>query len=308
MRALVVGASGQVGGALMQALRARGHEATGTYGGNPVEGAWPLDIRDEAAVEHAVMFVKPDWILCPAALSFVDYCEDHRDEAFAINRDGPMHLARMGQRLGAAFVFYSSDYVFDGRGGPFTEEHPPHPLGVYGQSKWEAEQALLGAIPRTLVLRTSVVYGPERQQKNHVYQLIRAGREGRAFKLAADQRVSPSYNPDVAAASIELVERGLTGTYHVAGAATMDRYAFALLVAEVFGLDRSLLHPVKTSDLAAKAGRPLDGGLVVEKAQAVLRTRLRPAVEGLRAMRAAMEAASEMAPPASGAAAGTAGG
>ena len=77
MRALVVGMSGQVGGALMDALTARGHQAIGTYGQHPVEGAWPLDILDPAAVEHAVMFVKPDWIFCPAALSHVDYCEDH---------------------------------------------------------------------------------------------------------------------------------------------------------------------------------------------------------------------------------------
>jgi len=291
MRALVVGASGQVGGALMEALAARGHEATGTYGQHPVEGAWPLDIRNADAVEHAVMFVKPDWIFCPAALSHVDYCEAHADETFAINRDAPLHLARMGQRLGASFVLYSSDYVFDGRGGPFTEEDPPRPLGVYGQSKWEAERALLGVVPRTLVIRTSVVYGPERQQKNFAYQLIRACRAGQTFRPAVDQRASPTYNRDLAAASMELVERGLTGLYHVAGSATLDRYAFALLVADVFGLDRSGLAPVRTAELRQKAARPLAGGLSVAKAQAVLQTRLRPAADGLRAMREAIEAA-----------------
>ena len=291
MRALVVGMSGQVGGALREALAARGHEVTGTYGGNPVEGAWPLDIRDHAAVEHAVMFVKPDWIFCPAALSFVDYCEDHADEAFAINRDAPLHLARMGQRLGAAFVFYSTDYVFDGRGGPFAEEDPARPLGVYGRSKLEAEQALLGAVPRTLVARaTSVVYGPERQEKNFAYQLIRACRAGQTYRPAVDQRASPTYNRDLAAASVEMAERGLTGLYHVAGAETLDRHAFALLVADVFGLDRSRLLAVKTAELGQKAARPLDGGLRVAKAQAVLATQLRPAEAGLRAMREALAA------------------
>jgi len=285
MRGLVVGMSGQVGGALMEALAARGHQAIGTYGQHPVEGAWPLDIRDPAAVEHAVMFVKPDWIFCPAALSHVDYCEDHADEAFAINRDAPLHLARMGQRLGAAFIFYSTDYVFDGRGGPFTEEDPARPLGVYGQSQLEAERALLGAVPRTLVLRTSVVYGPERQEKNFAYQLIRACRAGQTFRPAVDQRASPTYNGDLAAASVEMAERGLAGLYHVAGALTLDRHAFAMLVAEVFGLDRAHLVPVKTAELKQKAGRPLDGGLSVAKAQGVLTTPLRPAEAGLRAMR-----------------------
>ena len=290
MRALVVGMSGQVGGALRDVLTARGHEVTGTYGGHAIDGAWPLDIRDPAAVEHAVTFVKPDWIFCPAALSFVDYCEDHADEAFAINRDAPLHLARMGQRLGAAFIFYSTDYVFDGVGGPFTEADAARPLGVYGQSKLAAEQALLGAVPRTLVLRTSVVYGPERQEKNFAYQLIRACRAGQTFRPAVDQRASPTYNPDLAAASVEMAERGLTGLYHVAGSETLDRYAFAMLVAEVFGLERSNLVPVKTAELKQKAGRPLDGGLSVAKAQAVLTTPLRGAEAGLRAMREVLKA------------------
>src|SRR5262245_5665281 len=95
MRALVIGVSGQVGALLLDALRAPGHEATGTYARHPVQGAWPLDVRDAAAVEHAIAFVKPDWVLCPGALTHVDYCEDHEDEAMAVNRDGPHHAARM---------------------------------------------------------------------------------------------------------------------------------------------------------------------------------------------------------------------
>ena len=102
------------------------------------------------------------------------------------------------------------------------------------------------------------------------------------------QRASPTYNRDLAAASVELAERGLTGLYHVAGSAVLDRYAFALLVAQVFGLDTSHLIAVKTDELRQKAGRPLAGGLSVTKAQAVLATPLRPPAEGLRAMRAAL--------------------
>jgi dTDP-4-dehydrorhamnose reductase len=141
---------------------------------------------------------------------------------------------------------------------------------------------------RVLVLRTSVVYGPERQEKNFAYQLIRACRAGQTFRPAVDQRASPTYNRDLAAASVELVERGIAGIYHVAGAATVDRYAFALQVCDAFGLDRSHLVPVKTSELQQKAGRPLDGGLVVARAQALLATRLRGPEEGLRAMREAI--------------------
>jgi dTDP-4-dehydrorhamnose reductase len=291
MRALVVGASGQVGGALLIALRARGHEATGTYAGHAVKDLWPLDLRNLDAVEHAVTFVKPDWIFCPAGLSHVDYCESHPDEAMAVNREAPLHLARMGQRFGALFVYYSTDYVFDGTAGPYRETDAPRPLNAYGRSKLEGERALLDAVPRVLVLRTSVVYGPEAQQKNFVYQLIRACREGKPFRPANDQRNSPTYNPDLAAASVELAEQGAGGVYHAAGADTMDRWAFAQLIVKTFGLDGSPLTPVSTAELRQPAPRPLAAGLVVEKAQAVVRTRLRGAAEGLLAMRTALEEA-----------------
>lgn len=289
MRALVIGASGQVGASLLTTLRARGHEARGTYGHHAAPGLDPLDLTDHAAVARAVATAAPDWVFCPAGLSHVDYCEDHVDEAMAANRDGPAAAARAAEAAGAGFVFYSSDYVFDGVAGPFGEDDTPRPLSVYGRSKHEGEGAVKIACRRAVVIRTSVVYGPERQEKNSVYQLIRACREGKGFRLAMDQRVSPSYSLDVAAASVELCERGFAGLWHIAGPEVLDRYAFALLICKEFGLDASSVTAVTTAALGQKAARPLDGGLKVAKAQAQLRTRLRSPAEGLHAMREAIE-------------------
>ncbi|MGH7645331.1 MAG: SDR family oxidoreductase [Gemmatimonadales bacterium] len=289
MRALVIGASGQVGAALLTTLRARGHEARGTYGHNAAPGLDPLDLTDHAAVARAVAAARPDWVFCPAGLSHVDYCEDHVEEALAANRDGPEAAARAAESAGAGFVFYSSDYVFDGVAGPFSEDDTPRPLSVYGRSKHEGEGAVLAACRRAVVIRTSVVYGPERQEKNFVYQLIRACRAGQGFRPAVDQHASRSYSPDVAAASVELCERGLLGLWHVAGSEVLDRYAFALLICREFGLDVSRLTAVTTAALGQKAPRPLDGGLRVAKAQARLTTRLRGPAEGLHAMREALE-------------------
>jgi dTDP-4-dehydrorhamnose reductase len=289
MRALVIGASGQVGASLLTSLRARGHEARGTYGHNAAPGLDPLDLTDPAAVGRAVAASRPDWVFCPAGLSHVDYCEDHVVEAMATNRDGPAAAARAAEAAGAAFVFYSSDYVFDGVAGPFGEDDAPRPRSVYGRSKHEGEQAVMTACRRAVVIRTSVVYGPERQEKNFVYQLIRACREGRGFRLAADQRASPSYNPDLAVASVELCEREFTGLWHIAGPEVLDRHAFALMASKEFGLDASRLTATTTAALAQKAPRPLDGGLKVAKAQAHLKTALRSPAEGLHAMREVLE-------------------
>jgi dTDP-4-dehydrorhamnose reductase len=287
MRALVIGASGQVGAALLHALRSRGHEAHGTYAQHAAAGLVHLDLADHTAVERVAAQARPEWIFCPAGLSFVDYCEDHPDEAMAANRDGPAGVARAAEALGAGFVYYSTDYVFDGKGGPFGEDDTPRPLCVYGRSKHEGEQAVLAACRRAVIVRPSVVYGPERQEKNFVYQLIRASRAGQGFRLAVDQKASPSFNPDVAEASVELAEGDLHGIWHIAGPEVLDRYEFALRICREFGLDTSRLSAVTTASLTQKASRPLDGGLTVAKAQARLKTRLRGPAEGLHAMREA---------------------
>ena len=290
MRALVIGASGQVGAALLRVLHARGHEAVGTWAHHAFPGLVPLDFTDAAAADRVIAETRPDWVICPAALSHVDYCEEHADEAYAANLHAPLGAAKAATKAGAGFVYYSSDYVFDGVGGPYTEEASPRPLGVYGLSKWQGEQAVLTTLERALVIRTSVVYGPERQEKNFVYQLIRACRGRQPFRPAVDQRASPSYNEDVATATVECCERELRGTWHLAGADTLDRMAFAQLVCRVFDLDGSNLTPATTAQLKQKAARPLDGGLRIDKAHAKLRTPLRGAEAGLRAMREALAA------------------
>jgi dTDP-4-dehydrorhamnose reductase len=289
MRALVIGASGQVGAALLRALAERGHDAGGTYGHHPAEGLGHLDVTDHAAVAHAVAAAQPEWVLCPAGLTHVDHCEEHPEEATAINRDGALAAARAARDAGAGFVFYSTEYVFDGTSGPYSEGDAANPLSAYGRSKWEGERAVLAEVPRALVIRTTVVYGPDRQEKNFVYQLIRNCRSGQPMRVASDQVSSPTYNEDLARATVELCERAARGIYHLAGDGILDRYAFARLACQVFGLDASRVTPVATSTFGQKAARPLRAGLLIGKARALLRTPLRSPEAGLRAMREAIE-------------------
>ncbi|HXJ81990.1 MAG TPA: dTDP-4-dehydrorhamnose reductase [Candidatus Methylomirabilis sp.] len=289
MRALVIGASGQVGTALLGALRERGHDAVGTYAHHRDEGLAALDVTDHAAVERAVREARPDWVLCPAGLTHVDYCEEHPAEAFAINCDGPLHAAREARRLGAGFVFFSTEYVFDGERGPYAEGDATNPLSVYGRSKLEGERAVLAEAERAVVVRTTVVYGPDRQEKNFVYQLMRNCRNGQPMRIPQDQISSPTYNADLAQATVELCERDLHGVYHLVGDGVLDRFAFARLACDVFDLDPAGLVPVSTATLGQKAPRPLKGGLIIAKARGVLVTQLRSPEAGLRAMRAALE-------------------
>src|SRR5262249_19047366 len=150
----------------------------------------------------------------------------------------------LAARRAAAFVFFSTEYVFDGRGGPYSEEDAVAPISVYGRSKLEGERAVMAANARSLVVRTTAVYGPWLQVTNFVYHLRRRAAEGKRMKVPTDQRSSPTYNVDPAAATVELVERNARGVVHVAGPDVIDRYAFALIACEVFGLDADVLLPV----------------------------------------------------------------
>jgi dTDP-4-dehydrorhamnose reductase len=288
MRALVIGASGQVGRALLDALGARDHTVLGTHHRTPAAGTRPLDLADTAAVARLVADIRPDWIFCAGALTHVDYCEDHPAEASLINRDGPGAVAAAAGRLGAGVVFFSTDYVFDGHAGPYAEEDPPGPLSVYGRTKLEGEHAVMAAAPRAVIVRTAGVYGPDPQEKNFVSQLIRRCRAGERMRVPADQVSTPTYTLDLAGASVELAEREVVGVVHVAGPTVLDRHAFAREAAAVFDLDPSLISPVATASLGPRAPRPLRGGLRVDRARRILATRLRSAREGLEAMRKAI--------------------
>jgi dTDP-4-dehydrorhamnose reductase len=140
-------------------------------------------------------------------------------------------------------------------------------------------------------VRTTLVYGPEPQGKNFVYQLLRRLGAGLPTTVPADQRSTPTYNQDLAAATVELVEGGLIGVWHLAGPAILDRHGFALIACDVFGLDPALVVPVTTAALGQRAPRPLHGGLGIDRSRSGLATPLRGPREGLEAMRAVVEAA-----------------
>src|SRR5262245_46496435 len=120
MRALVIGASGQVGAALGVRLGMRGHAWMGTFAAVARPGLRPLDIGDGKAVQALIEEVAPDWVFCAGALTHVDDCEEHPEEALRLNRDAPERVAREAAGRGAGIVFYSTEYVFDGTAGPYA--------------------------------------------------------------------------------------------------------------------------------------------------------------------------------------------
>jgi dTDP-4-dehydrorhamnose reductase len=237
-----------------------------TYATVPYPGLEPLDAADLDAAAAWVKSQRPDVVFYPAGFTWVDGCEKDPGRAYAANLEQPLNLARAAASAGAHFVYFSTDYVFDGANGPYTEESPTSPLSVYGRAKRDAEDALQSELHTSqLTVRTSWVFGPERQGKNFAYQLVRTLSAGKPLVCPSDQISSPSYGPDVAINVVLLAEERQAGLIHVVGPEVIDRVGFARAIAEAFGLDANLIEGKLTSELGQGAPRPLSGGLLTPR-------------------------------------------
>jgi dTDP-4-dehydrorhamnose reductase len=280
---LIVGASGLVGHALWQMLPP--HQRHGTYRAYGTYGLVQADICDARQVSHLMRTISPSVVFLPAAMSSADACEKDPCRCWDTNVDGTKHLVRSVREHGAKLVFFSSDYVFDGTGGPYSEEDRPHPINMYGKAKLEGERIIQAELEDYLIIRLSGVYGWEWRRKNFVTATIDTLRRGKSMLLPEDQFGTPTFAPNMVDAVLELVHTNQRGVFHVAGVETSDRYAFGCLVADTFALNRSQLLPTPTSRLDQKAPRPLLCGLRVSKVQAVTGHRMMGPDEGLRLMK-----------------------
>jgi len=238
---------------------------------------FPLDAGNREAAASWLKAQAPDVVFYPAGFTWVDGCERDPARAYAANLEEPLNLATAAAAEGARFVYFSTDYVFDGSAGPYHEESATNPLSIYGRSKLEAERALadeLGAAQ--LTVRTSWVFGPERQGKNFAYQLARALGDGQRLVCPGDQVSSPSYGPDVARAVVLLAEARQSGLIHVAGPEILDRTSFARAIATAFGLNPALLDSRPTASLNQDAARPLCGGLLTPRLDRWQKELMRP--------------------------------
>lgn len=283
-RVLIIGASGQVGAALVEEYSHHGYLAYGTHNNYAVHHGLPtipFDLeaaaRDNEVARELLAMMSPCVVIISSALTHADEVEEVCPEHLrAVNVDGPRSVVMAAAEMGIKVVVYSSEYVWDGLAGPYSEEDPVNPLNKYGCSKVEMEAAVVAADPNALVLRTTVVYGPEKQGKNFVYQLHRELTKGDSMSVAMDQVSTPTYNRDLARVTRLLVDEGAVGIFNVVGIERIGRYTFASLAARAMNLDSTLLRPCLTKELRQRARRPLDAGMSMEKTLAFLGGKYRP--------------------------------
>lgn len=248
------------------------------------------DITDPVQVDRALGSKLFDGVIHTAAFTDVDGCETRRGEARALNVGGAENVARACGRTGSRLVHVSTDYVFDGTSGPYSEADRPNPISQYGVTKLESERAVFRLAPGAAVARTMVLYGHARSVRpNFVTWLVASLRAGKPVRIVTDQFGHPTLADDLADAILVLFERGASGVYHAAGAEWLDRHAFALAVAAVFGLDSGLITPTTSDAFVQSAPRPLRSGLKTDKLFREFGVRLSSAAEGLAKMRLQME-------------------
>lgn len=264
---LVIGAAGLVGRHVRSAFG--GRDVVATQYRRTVAGAEPLDITDAAATRALVERLRPDVVVLAAAEAYVELCEREPETTRRVNVEGARTVAMAAAEMNALLVVFSSEYVFDGRDGPYREDHPTAPINEYGRQK-VAVETIARELPRHLVCRTSGVFGWEPDRKNFACQVIDHLRAGRRFVVPNDQVITASYAPSLASAVRDLVDGGHVGMFHVAGPRILPRGEVARLVARAFGLDESLIDERPTTELGLVAPRPRSAGLTTDRLRSTI--------------------------------------
>jgi dTDP-4-dehydrorhamnose reductase len=276
LKLLITGASGLFGSKLAQMGLSKNFEVyssdiqSSSIYGNFVK----LDISGKAQVDEAFRTIKPDVVVHAATLTDVDKCELNKELAWKVNVEGTKNIVEAAKAAGSFLIYISTDYVFSGETGRYKETDARNPINYYGVTKLKAEE-IVKTQKEYFIARPSVMYGstPAAGKVNFALWLIENLQKGERVKIVTDQWNTPTLNTNLAEMTLEVIERKLTGIYHLCGATRVSRLEFAEQIADVFSLDKGLIDKVLSSQFKLPAKRPMDSSLDTLKAQQILQHR-----------------------------------
>lgn len=279
MKLLITGSNGLLGQKIVALCLSKHIEFLATsFGPNrnsncPEQAYEVLDITDEENIQKVLEQYQPTHVIHTAAMTNVDQCELHPEACDLVNRQAVLMLAKCCQRLGIHFQLLSTDFVFDGLAGPYTESDQPNPLSVYARSKVEGEKIVqqLDGLSYAIV-RTIIVYGRGEQlsRSNLILWAKEALEKGEPLQIVDDQFRAPTWADDLAWACVRICELNEKGIFHIAGPETLSIYQIVERVAAYFGLPMQQVSKLSSSTLQQPAKRPPRTGFVLDKARAVL--------------------------------------
>jgi dTDP-4-dehydrorhamnose reductase len=261
-KAVVFGASGQLGVELCADLRRRGYEVCNYERGR-------IDITNAALVESTLAHLDAQVVFNAAAYNQVDVAEQEPRAAFEANALAVRNLAVACRQNDARLVHFSTDYVFDGRlGRPYLETDETHPLGAYAVSKLAGELYARAYLSKALIVRTSGVFGPSAvntRRGNFPELMLRLAREGKPIRVVEDHVASPTFAPALAGRSIDLFEHGLAGIFHLGGGQAISWFDFARMIFSKAGVEHVDFKPTNEREYRTAATRPKFSALANER-------------------------------------------
>lgn len=287
LKVLITGVNGLLGQALVHTLKGH-YQITGIgleeQAYLPTDG-WEyhrVDITRTAELKAFYKQLCPDFIVNTASFTNVDRCEVEKELCWRVNVKGIENLAMMARRNQAHVVHYSTDYIFDGKNGPYSEDDRPNPINYYGKSKLASENTLLKEEFPVTIVRTCVLYGTgARVKTNFFLWVLEKLQQQEPFKVVTDQYNNPTLVEDLAMGTQLILDQQMTGIFNLAGPEVLNRLEFARLIARVFGYSPDLIGETRTETLNQLAKRPVYGGLKIDLARVSLGYAPRPLNEAL---------------------------
>lgn len=256
MKILLFGHKGMLGSDLMWQLGTK-HEITGM-------DMAEIDIKSAIACKNAINEIGPDIIINAAAYTNVDACEQAKEECFAVNAEAVKNIAEVCGPKNIRIIHFSTDYVFDGKGSePYKEDHPVSPINVYGESKLAGEQYLQKLSRNYILIRTAWLYG--RNGKNFVKTILEKASTTNKLEVVDDQIGSPTYTKDLASAVNLLIDRDITGIFHITNRGSCSWFEFAVKILQTAGVTGVQVVPIKSDKLTRPAKRPNYSVLSIKK-------------------------------------------
>ena len=278
-RILITGSNGLLGQKLVDLLA--GNESYETFATAKGENRLivsegysylEMDITDANQVDVVLTQVKPDVIIHTAAMTNVDQCELEKDACWKLNVTAVEILIGACKKHNIFLEHVSTDFIFDGTSGPYSEEDAPNPVSFYGWSKYAAEKAVMHSDIQWAIARTVLVYGiaHDMSRSNIILWVKKSLEEGRAIKVVTDQFRTPTLAEDLAMGCFLIADQRAEGVFHISGKDFLTPYEMAIMTADYFSLDKSLISPTDASAFTQPARRPPRTGFDLKKSRNVL--------------------------------------
>ena len=275
MKILITGSNGLLGQKLIELVLESGkHELIATSRGMDrlKAGGYSYYTMDTSRLDQVLNVVeatKPEVIIHTAAMTNVDQCELNQADCFIQNVSATRHVIEAANAVGAFLIHLSTDFIFDGKDGPYTEEGNPNPVSYYGETKLVAEKLITEQAKHWAIIRTVLVFGivKDMSRSNIVLWVKDSLTAGKAIKVVDDQWRTPTLAEDLAIGCLLVAEQKAGGIWNISGEEMLTPFDMAIATASYFELDQSLIERVDSTIFTQPAKRPPRTGFIIEKAK-----------------------------------------